>query len=272
MSSIRELKQYSKARQIVKHQLAKLKVEDEKVNPALVQVEYQVDLDDNQFVQEKLKLKNNLSQVMVLAQAEEIVNDATLINKNNIYMLNRTWDQFIQGVTKDFKNLTFNTFRTILSTYLRRLDEPNDQQAQLNALTEIIDTLRYQAMTVDGLARRIEEIINILENQYVRPEKLQEIQRDIQEKETISQADLQKIFRKVQGEIQNPFPDNDEIEDEEEVDTVGEMREFGRSRAKSFGDNSSAASSSAFPQLPPPGLKPWQDKLFKQEDVQKIGS
>ena len=88
--SLRELKQLAKARQIVKDELAKIKINEEGVSPALVKVEYDVALDDAQFNEEKRKLKNNLNQIMTLAQAEEIVNDTKLINRNNIYTLNQT--------------------------------------------------------------------------------------------------------------------------------------------------------------------------------------
>ena len=160
--SLTNFKTLARAKQIIKDEVNKVKLNDEKVNPALVQVEYQVELSDQDFNEEKRKLRINLNKIMNLAQADEIVNDTDIITKENIYILNRSWNQFISGVTKDFSNLTFESFRTILKTFLERISEPNDQRAQLNKLADIVDILEEQAMTINGLAPTVERIKQIL--------------------------------------------------------------------------------------------------------------
>lgn len=210
--SLRELKQLAKARQIVKDELAKIKINEEGVSPALVKVEYDVALDDAQFNEEKRKLKNNLNQIMTLAQAEEIVNDTNLINRNNIYTLNQTWKRFIEGVTKEFSNLSFDTFKTLLSTFLRRVKEPNEQQAQLNKLAEIVDTLRQQAATVDGLAPKIEQILQVLNQNYIPPEGLDRISDAIPDDRNLTQQDVNLILNLSVDAAENYGYDDDGVQ------------------------------------------------------------
>ena len=132
---------------------------------------------------------------MTLPQADEILNDPQIITKQNIVILNRSWDQFIKGVTKDFSNLTFETFRTILKTFLERISEPNDQRAQLNKLAEIVDTLRNQSMRIDGIAPKVEKIINVLLSQYVPIDTLDQITQTL-ETDDVSKKDLDDILKK----------------------------------------------------------------------------
>lgn len=195
--SIREFKQLARARAIVKDELSKIKLEEDKVHPSLVQVEYAVQLNDELFNEEKRKLRINLNKVMTAAQADEILNDPQIITKQNIVILNRSWDKFIQGVTKDFSNLTFETFRTILKTFLERISEPNDQRAKLNKLAEIIDILRNQAMRIDGIAPKVEKLVDMLTKQYDVPiDTLDQITQTL-ETVDVSKKDLDDIFKKI---------------------------------------------------------------------------
>lgn len=229
--SIREFRQLAKARAIVKDELSKIKLQDEKVNPALVQVEYAVQLSDAQFEDEKNILRSNLNKVMTLQQASEIVNDSDIITKENIFVLNRSWDRFIQGVSKEFSNLTFDTFKTVLKTYLRRLAEPNDEQAQINRLSDIIDILEYQSMTINGLAPKVEQIKQILREKYISPDEAQTIKDGLESGE-IGTEDLLKGLQQDLPFFPGAEEEGQNMEEEEDFRTP----EAGPSRRASIAE------------------------------------
>ncbi|MFN9109681.1 MAG: hypothetical protein ACK5XN_06385, partial [Bacteroidota bacterium] len=222
--SIAEYKKLIRAEQIVKNELAKVQPPLEPQKQTLVTVEGNIQLTDEQFVEEKRKLRSNLSTIMPMAQVDELANDTNLITKNNIYLLNRTWDKFIKGVTNEFSNITFDTFRSVLSAYLRRLYEPNEQQAQLNKLSEIVDTLREQAATVDGLAPKVEQIIQILARNPISAQGLDNIGQQLQASIPLTPASAQQVLQTTQQQAAQFGEDNEGEDIEYDEPEVGKSK------------------------------------------------
>ena len=132
MSSLNELESLVRASKIVERQLAKNQINQDITSVPSLVVKENLQLTEAQYEEEKQKLRSKLSTVMKMDQIEEILNDQSLINIDNIYIVNEMFDKFIKDITKECKSIDLNTFKVLFTQFVRKLAQPNDTEEILN--------------------------------------------------------------------------------------------------------------------------------------------
>ena len=134
---------------------------------------------------EFIALKKNYYQVKQELDQEKLKSEninielINLVNENNILDINRNFKNFVTELNKSYTSLTFNTFLTLFTAFIRRLEQPDDKNESLNRIQAIIEALRDQEAILLNSSPKIDQIINLLQTRNIDSGTLQQVQEAV---------------------------------------------------------------------------------------------